>query len=670
MKKVTLLLLLSLSSGELFSQLDVRIWLKALTGTSSTTNGAAVNAWVNQAGSNNPTFTGTATYNSTSTYAAATYFNYNPSLTFGGTAYMTFPDAVVSGLSPANIFYVLQLVETTAMTGPPAAPNQWRELHNFASATNYYFGMPYNAGSGSVYGDDFGTFALRYNHTNANINAMWNVNYPFMYNTANEGASFSWSGRIYCNSTQVSSSVETAGPGYSGGAGNPVMIFNGFNTGFTPRPLLTTCSEILMVGGNLTANERSNINSYLALKHGITLVAQPKNYTATDNAATKWTGGNQLTIWNSATNTAYNNNIIGIGRNDIAALHQKQSKSVNYANSGNLLSISTAALSGTNGSQATGIANDNSYFMVGDNLASTGSGNASTWDPQVPVGIYAKIHREWLARATNFTQNVTIGFDRTMILNNMPITTAAQLANLRLLVDDDGNFSNATVEAIPATFNATYPNVIEFVGVANLGTGSRLYFTLATVSGATPLPVELKSFNADCDDDEVLVSWVTAAEHQSDHFTLSGSSDGLSFEKIAVLPAAGNAVTESYYEYSFRNSKYAYLRLTQTDQNGATEEYLPITVSNDCLPAYEFTLYPNPSHAGEELHLEYNVNRSETVRALVYNTLGQLCSEQEIALQKGGGFIVLDKSKLTEGIYTLVLQSEISEIAPQRFILY
>jgi len=109
--------------------------------------------------------------------------------------------------------------------------------------------------------------------------------------------------------------------------------------------------EVVWYKRTLTANEQSRVNSYLAVKNGVTL---NENYLST----------NSNVVWDRTVNTGYNNNIFGIARDNITVLHQKQSGSVN---DGQKLVISTTGFADSNIANATGLANDLQYLMTGDN---------------------------------------------------------------------------------------------------------------------------------------------------------------------------------------------------------------------------------------------------------------------------------------------------------------
>ncbi|MGG1923674.1 hypothetical protein AB1278_17810 [Chryseobacterium sp. NRRL B-14798] len=109
--------------------------------------------------------------------------------------------------------------------------------------------------------------------------------------------------------------------------------------------------EVVWYKRTLTANEQSRVNSYLAVKNGVTL---NENYLSTASAV----------VWDRTINTGYNNNIFGIARDNITLLHQKQSGSVN---NGQKLVISTTGFADSNAANSTDLLNDLQFLMTGDN---------------------------------------------------------------------------------------------------------------------------------------------------------------------------------------------------------------------------------------------------------------------------------------------------------------
>src|SRR6185436_17887647 len=72
-------------------------------------------------------------------------------------------------------------------------------------------------------------------------------------------------------------------------------------------------------------------------------------------------------------------------------------------------------------------------------------------------------------------------------------------------------------------------------------------FTFGSPNGANPLPIEIFGFRAVPVKNHVDISWSTLSESNTDYFTIEKSTDGLQFEKISTLKAAGNSSTEIKY---------------------------------------------------------------------------------------------------------------------------
>jgi hypothetical protein len=102
--------------------------------------------------------------------------------------------------------------------------------------------------------------------------------------------------------------------------------------------------------------ERSNIQSYLAIKYGITLGVNGLSINYTNSAGS--------TIWNVSTNSGYNYNIAGIGRDDASKLQQKQSKSVNTSDE---ITVGLADIYSTNTANINNFDTDKKFLVWGNN---------------------------------------------------------------------------------------------------------------------------------------------------------------------------------------------------------------------------------------------------------------------------------------------------------------
>ena len=97
-------------------------------------------------------------------------------------------------------------------------------------------------------------------------------------------------------------------------------------------------------------------------------------------------------------------------------------------------------------------------------------------------------------------------------------------------------------------------------------------WTLASVSGENPLPVELLWFTATPSGDVVDLDWTTATEIDNDYFTVERSADAINWLPILEVNGAGNSQHEIAYSSGDQQplSGLSYYRLRQTDFDGTS----------------------------------------------------------------------------------------------------
>lgn len=182
-------------------------------------------------------------------------------------------------------------------------------------------------------------------------------------------------------------------------------------------------------------------------------------------------------------------------------------------------------------------------------------------------------------------------------------------------------------------------------------------FTLASVTIENPLPVELVSFNGDCQDGSVRLKWITASEVNNAYFILESSADGFTYHEITRVPGAGNSNQQLTYEYSpvSTNGNDLYYKLTQVDYNGSSETFQPVTVQcSTTLPAAGVVV-ASVSH--QEISLSvYASTAGADVQIGLYNAYGRSLNVWQIGLNKGANVLKLNTDFLSAGIYILRLQ--------------
>ncbi len=127
------------------------------------------------------------------------------------------------------------------------------------------------------------------------------------------------------------------------------------------------------------------------------------------------------------------------------------------------------------------------------------------------------------------------------------------------------------------------------------GAGYTGFSDFAIGGGGTPLPVTLVDLAAVSAGDAVAVSWHTAAELNSGHFTVQRSADGLAWTAIGQVAAAGWSTEPRAYAFLDEAplAGLSYYRLVQVDRDGGTEVSAPVAVERGVQAA--LLAWPNPT---------------------------------------------------------------------------
>jgi hypothetical protein len=175
------------------------------------------------------------------------------------------------------------------------------------------------------------------------------------------------------------------------------------------------------------------------------------------------------------------------------------------------------------------------------------------------------------------------------------------------------------------------------------------------------VPVELTSFTATAQLDEVVLNWVTATETNNQGFEIQRKKNNSDWEKIDFVEGHGTTTETSEYAYiddisTVQSTSFAY-RLKQIDFDGSFEYSDMVEVQ---LAPTEFKLsqnYPNPFNPTTTI--QYSVPEKSMITLSVYNVIGQeiavLVNEEK---EVGTYNIEFNAANLTSGIYIYKLQSK------------
>ncbi|MGY5353758.1 hypothetical protein [Wenyingzhuangia sp. IMCC45467] len=387
------------------------LWLKADAGTNTTTNGVGITSWTDQSGNG---FSATGTGDAV--YSTANAINGNPVI------YFTDDDQPITG--------------TTVVRGE--GPNSSTDkstsflVQRKSSTTDDCFIEFYEGGSRQFY-----------------IDRRYDANEPF-----------------FTLPIGVQQIISVSDPGGSGSGANSTIYLNS-NNFFTSENLFSTSwengsyvigddstggnqlngeiAEIIYFDYELSNFNRKKVESYLAIKYGITL---DNTDGGTDGDYVTSTG---IVVWDASVNNTYHNNVIGIGKDNTTLLNQKKSTEFN---SDPTLSID----------KVSSFSNDLDYIVVGNNQGTLAFGSTG-----VPSGITNISQRTWKAETNGTPGTISISFTL-----GSSLTNSGNPSEYALLIDSDTDFtSGATIHSSGVSING---NILTFSGV-NIPDAS--YFTLA-----------------------------------------------------------------------------------------------------------------------------------------------------------------------------------------------
>ncbi len=540
---------------------NLKLWLKSNAGTTSTTDGSDVKTWTDQAYNNDAVSYGTfmPTYRNSSTRN----INFNPVIDFSRAN-----SDLMKGKGGFNSQDYYVVVKTNSQVDK-TTNNSMVMISGKVTSDN--FGQ-----DGTCLG--FGKISSRFNN-NTLIEHM--IGYYNQSNASNAQGQEDSYGRAY-NSTTVNSVGESVmilnvksntavtpnvteiylngkridnmtGVTGTNGTGNPLMFsefsnsiyqlgvgrftLNGFlvNGSVFNTYLDGRMTEMFSYATARTAADQQKIQSYLAIKNGVTLHAAGST-TADNLSDVNYVNSAGAITWNTAENPAYNYDIAGIGRDDAAQLNQKQSKS---ENPGTVMTIGLGTIADTNTANTNTFATDKSYLIWGSNgqsIATTGAPINVFLGPDIVTTITDVSLRKWKLTET--------GGDVGTTLVSIP---ASALANLPPLA---GNDAYVMVVASNSSFTSGLETVFLRTNGLNLQCSYDFDGTKYITFGVAHETIQPRHATFDGIDDYIRVTnnadnnlnntfsiqvWVRPTTSTGADKTVVSKSDGLNGYKLLVL---------------------------------------------------------------------------------------------------------------------------------------
>jgi len=414
---------------------NLNLWLKANEWTSSTTDTDPLSSWWD-AGNANPYTQGTGSLQPTFRNNLTDNINFNPVVNFDGTddELAFWQDLLTDGATEYSFLsvYVSEAVDGTIVSsgfqinGPDRGVTFTAGLN--AGSIGQHEAVVVSSGNASANNNT----SLR---SGANSFLMGQVHLASAYKTGTTGVIRRAGEVLPTSGNGLHSTVSMIND-------DETQIGHAFDPDSDWSPYFNgNIAEVIAYEDTVDGTELQKVESYLALKYGITL-------SGTWYLNSSWSSVYDSTTW-------YDKNIFGIAKDDDQALDQRISKSVN---SGSILTVSTDSnFTDANTTHADSLT-DGQYLVMWINSTSTGTitTDLDTW-------LYSeRIEKEWLVQNTNSVWAVNLkfdGFDDSWIL----------------LTDTDGDFSTDSVNA--GTLNSDWE-------ILNVTLADDSYFTLAKLPTA------------------------------------------------------------------------------------------------------------------------------------------------------------------------------------------
>lgn len=121
------------------------------------------------------------------------------------------------------------------------------------------------------------------------------------------------------------------------------------------------------------------------------------------------------------------------------------------------------------------------------------------------------------------------------------------------------------------------------------------------------LPIELLTFNAQCNKKSIDIKWSTATENNTSHYLIEKSTDAIHYTPIADLAAAGNSNEKIDYFYrDFELIEKAYYQLKQIDNDGIYKYYGPIVSGCNNTQSYHIYMDNETDELIAEIYSPYS----------------------------------------------------------------
>ncbi len=300
------------------------------------------------------------------------------------------------------------------------------------------------------------------------------------------------------------------------------------------------------------------------------------------------------------------------------------------------------------------------YSFANRRIASLAWGGSGTVPTSVDVKFYSGVV------APNLTPSRT---QFNSYINTTPTGGSGYTYQANLIYDSVylGNVSGSVNARLaqygaPSWYLLPSGNVNPVAGTISGGAIHSVFGVFTGTDISNPLPVQLLSFEAKANGNDVALNWITASELNNKGFEIERSSDGIEFSKVKFVEGKGNTNKVSNYltldidAFLSARSNTLYYRLKQLDADGSFSYSNIVSVSKSELSG-SIVLYPNPFN--RELHIAVKSSKETSAVISMIDIQGrELYHNPAQQIHKGENTISIDMvANLKAGIYFISIQT-------------
>ena len=170
-----------------------------------------------------------------------------------------------------------------------------------------------------------------------------------------------------------------------------------------------------------------------------------------------------------------------------------------------------------------------------------------------------------------------------------------------------------------------------------------------------PLPIELLSFSAKCENGNALLKWNVASEINSNYYNIEKSVDAKQYDEIVNILVRNGLSFPKMYEFIDENyTQPAYYRLNEFDYDGQKSSFKAIYL--DCTNVLDYSIKSRAISYNNML-IDFNIPKGD-YQLSIYDNTGKVVYNQNIYIPTELEQLNIRNSLFTEGIYLILVQNQ------------